>query len=72
MPVMLGSIPARMEPEEETVGGWRFVRPRGGKTMNADERERDTWLEQEERQEKRAAKYRSMDILQGIPTEDEE
>ena len=28
MPVMLGSIPARVEPEEKTVGGWRVLRPR--------------------------------------------
>jgi hypothetical protein len=35
--------------------------------MNSDERERDTWLEEEERQEKRAAKHRATDILQGIP-----
>jgi len=38
----------------------------------SDSDERDTWLEQEERNEKRAAKHRAMDILQGIPTEDEE
>ena len=38
----------------------------------SDNDERDTWLEEEERQEKRDARYRSMDILQGIPTEDEE
>jgi hypothetical protein len=37
--------------------------------MNSDERERDTWLEQEERDEKRASRFRAMDILQGIPTD---
>jgi hypothetical protein len=35
--------------------------------MTAEDREHDTWLEEEERQEKRDARYRSMDILQGIP-----
>ena len=40
--------------------------------MNDDLPERDTWLEQEERNEKRASRYRAMDILQGIPTDRDE